>query len=657
MCMKCMKLFGYICSPLCRARAEAQKIEIPVFEGQSTRVEARYWRVMGTLGSAAAVVIAVAVGFWIWYSWIASMPHQAFSVHFGDTGYAGKSRLAGTDQIVFLHGGTLARYDIKSGNKVWSRELITKQQIDEAASLANEHQATPASGMRVSPMLITIEVARMMESALELHVSGQNIWVKSPGELTRYDWNSGNVVQTISLGERAGVFVAANGDFLLMGKSANGQALITHINPATGESNTEEIGLPGQNMVAVMAPVEGAAGPAMTGLPLTPGAGATGPMDPAKVAEQMQNMTLAGRYALPALLGQSMEQERVIQELNDENKPRTGASPANRPKTAQTEGGSYALIPSEDGYVEVSVKLQESHIVTREAMKGPSGPSALNGNLTTANTTAAANDILNEMQRNNGGDTVQEDESVYHVSIRRPDSTGAADWTGQVTGPPEFYALKTVNVLAAGKAIIVFDKSNKKLWQAGLTYNVGPRRDPTLGAGPCVEQGDTLYVVDQAVLTAFDLATGNARWRLPSVGIVGLFFDDQGNLYLNTTTADLESIQYSRQIDITQKIDDILMKIDPKTGRTLWTSKPGGFISYVSGKFIYTVQSYDPGDVESPSGVTFPPYLKLRRINPSNGEVLWDHEEDGAPLDVHFNNNIIQVVFKNRVEVLKFLSL
>ena len=116
------------------------------------------------------------------------------------------------------------------------------------------------------------------------------------------------------------------------------------------------------------------------------------------------------------------------------------------------------------------------------------------------------------------------------------------------------------------------------------------------GEGPCVERGDTLYVFDQAVLTAFDLATGNARWRLPSVGVVGLFFDDKGMLYVNTTTADPENIKYSRQIDITQKIEAILLKIDPQTGRTLWSIKPGGFISYLSGKFIYTVQFFDPGD-------------------------------------------------------------
>ena len=187
-----------------------------------------------------------------------------------------------------------------------------------------------------------------------------------------------------------------------------------------------------------------------------------------------------------------------------------------------------------------------------------------------------------------------------------------------------------MNVLTAGKTVIVFDKTNKKLWQAALAYSVlngaggfGEGAfgggDTPFGEGPCVERGDTLYVFDQAVLTAFDLATGNARWRLPSVGIVGLFFDDKGMLYVNTTTASPENIKYSRQIDITQKTDAILLKIDPKTGRTLWSVKPGGFISYLSGKYIYTVYVHDSGEEEDAgaalTGITpNPPVIHIRRI-------------------------------------------
>jgi hypothetical protein len=655
-----MKLFGHVCSPMCRARAEAQKINIPVYAGQSSVADARYWRKAGTIAVLTAILVVAALGFWTWYAWIGSIPHMAFSIRFDDRAYAGESTLCGTNQIVFLHGGTLARCNIKSGKEIWSQELVTKQQIAELASREYQLQPNDRYEQKIPESKLDEMVARSLESELQLRVSGQNVWVKAPGKLTHYDWDTGRVLQEIPLANRTGEFIARNDEFLVIGTGANGQALVTHINPAGGEPRVEEIGQPGQVAVAQNAPgnkgVESAGG-----LPLTSG---TEPMDPTKVAAQAQNLSLPGRLALPALLANSSEQERILAELKDQDQTASGGQPpARQPKPAQNEVGYFTLIPDQNGYVQFAVRLLESHIVTREAMKPAPTTSVLNGNLNSSQTAAVANETLNEMQRNRGGDKVSEDESLYEVTLHRPDSTSAADWIGTVTGPPALLPLTTVNVLAAGKTVIVFDKTNKKLWQAGLTYNVagGGRaangEAAPFGDGPCVERDGTLYVFDQAVLTAFDLATGNARWRLPSVGVVGLFFDDKGMLYVNTTTADPENIRYSRQIDITQKIEANLLKIDPQTGRTLWSVKPGGLISYLSGKFIYTVQSYDPGDEEaSPTGIQLPAYLKLRRINPADGRVLWDHEQDRAPLDVRFRDNSIEFVFKKEVQVLKYFS-
>ncbi len=665
MCRQCMKLFGHVCSPLCRAKAEAQNINVPVYAGQSAVADARYWRKVGVIGGSIAAVLVAALGFYTWYAWVGSVPRPVFSVRFDDRAYAGDSRLCGTNQIVFLHGGTLARYDIKSGKAIWSDEVVTKQQIADVVARVNQSQPADNFGQRIPQSKIEEAAASRMEGELQLHVSGQNVWVSTPDKLTHYDWDTGKVLQEISLANRAGGLIARNDEFLIIGAGAGGQALVTHINSATGESRVEEISQPGQTAMAQNAP--GATGSTgiqpNNGLPLTPG---TGAMNPATVGEQAQNLSLPGRIALPALMANSSEQERIQAEINDQDQTRPGNQPpARQPKPAQNAAGYFTLIPGQNGYVEFAVRLLESHIVTREAMKAPPKQSALDsGNVSVMNETAAVNEQLNEMQRNRGGSTVQEDESLYQVSLRRPDSTSAADWTSQVTGSPALFPLKTVNVLAAGKTLIVFDKTDKKLWQASLTYNVaGSARSangeaPPFGDGPCVERGDTLYVIDQAVLTAFDLATGNARWRLPSVGVVGLFFDDRGMLYVNTTTADPENIKYSRQIDITQKIEAILLKIDPQTGRTLWSVKPGGFIAYLSGKYIYTVQSFDPGDQEgSPTGIELPAYLKLRRISPADGRVLWEQDQARAPLDVRFRNNFIELVFKKEVQVLKYLSL
>ena len=103
--------------------------------------------------------------------------------------------------------------------------------------------------------------------------------------------------------------------------------------------------------------------------------------------------------------------------------------------------------------------------------------------------------------------------------------------------------------------------------------------------------------------------------------------------------------------------------IDPATGKTLWNIKPGGFVSYLSGKFIYTIQSFDPNptdeDVLNDSLVDLqkPPYLRITRIDPKTGRTLWDHEQDRCPVAVQFDQNQILLIFKREVQVLKFLSL
>jgi len=162
-------------------------------------------------------------------------------------------------------------------------------------------------------------------------------------------------------------------------------------------------------------------------------------------------------------------------------------------------------------------------------------------------------------------------------------------------------------------------------------------------------------------LTAFDLEKGEARWRLPSVGITGLFFDDEGQIYVNSTTAGPDAIKYSRQIDVTEKTSIVVLKLDPRKGTTLWTAEPGGPISHLSGKFIYTISSYQPDDDEDnpympDTGFEKLPYMKIRRINPKNGRVMWEHFQQRSPLDVQFERNSIQLVFKKEVQVLKFLS-
>jgi hypothetical protein len=319
------------------------------------------------------------------------------------------------------------------------------------------------------------------------------------------------------------------------------------------------------------------------------------------------------------------------------------------------------LVPAKDGFLEFSVKLLESRITTRSAVKPGSGKSVLEGDVTAGKSMEMSSGLLNEMQRENGGDLVQEDHSRYQVTVRRPGSNSG--WSTEVVGPPSLYPLDSVTVVTAEKLIVVLDKENKKLWQSGLNYNVVDglasmdQASAVYGQGPCVERNGTLYVFDQGVLSAFDVKTGNARWRLPTVGIAGLFFDDHDMIYVNTTSAAHDSLKYSRQIDLSQKISAIILKLDSRDGKILWSAESEGLLNYVSGKIILATQlSIPPESDGMETGLERQPSTRIRRLNPGNGREIWEHFQDRVPLDMAFGDGMIRLVFKNEVQVLRFPS-
>ena len=214
--------------------------------------------------------------------------------------------------------------------------------------------------------------------------------------------------------------------------------------------------------------------------------------------------------------------------------------------------------------------------------------------------------------------------------------------------------------------ILVFDRVGKKMWQSSLNFELpagfggSDGQAESYGHGPCIEHNGSLYVFDQGVLSAFDLASGNARWRLPSVGIAGVFLDDHDMIYVNTTTASPEKIKYSRDIDLNRKVSSVVLKVDSKNGKILWSANQVGLVDYVSGKIVLTVQSYQPDEEDSSTpdtGLETPPYLRIRRLDAGNGKELWEHYQQRCPLDIGFDKNLIRLVFKKEVQVLKFLAL
>ena len=668
-----MEVFGYVCSALCKGKAETQGTILPVYENLKSAVDARQWRKVSLIaGSITAVVLAV-LGCWFWYAWFGSQPRVAFSVRFPEAAYSGQCRLLPQNQEICLHGGTLARHDIKAKREVWSLRLIDKKKIEDDAGAALE-QTKRARAQAISngadgdawkaptlPELIS-GMEREAASALQLHVHRESVWVSFPDKLVRYDWETGKPSQEIPFRGSAQTLVP-NGDELLLISRVKSGHQVTHINAGSGESRTEEIAGPASDQVAQADKPSKSRGAApLLGNKSGPAKSKT--LDPAAIANRSQNLPLPAKLALPAVLAANANQERLVTEMRDEPEAE-GAVPWSdgfEPTSLRTD---------ENGFVQFSVKLLESKIIERQAMKAPPKKSALEGDVNASSTAAVANEILNEIQRDRGGDVVQEDVSRYQVTLRRPGVKEAVEWAGEVTGRPELFTLQTVDVLAAGKSILVFNKANKKLWETKLNFPLssGARTSsgdtPAFGEGPAVERGDTLYLFDPGVLSAFELASGNARWRLPAVGVSGLHFDEGGMIYANTSSASPDILKYPNQIDISEKATQLILKVNPRTGAILWKAEREGLVSYVSGKFIYTTVSYRADDDDGAgsvlgmvkTGLEMPSHIRIKRLDPSNGRVLWEHYQKRVPLDVRFEKNTIQLLFRKEMQVLKFFSL
>ncbi|MGH7973009.1 MAG: hypothetical protein ACREIC_30195, partial [Limisphaerales bacterium] len=348
------------------------------------------------------------------------------------------------------------------------------------------------------------QAERSAESELSLYVKGQNLWVASPGKVTRYDWQSGKATQDLTVPEGYGGLISRSNELLVVDVRAR-RPIVTSIDLANGVCRTDDLSGSGSGLLAANQsnpPVAPSNRGATAGLPIgMPGKDMDKPMDPGRVAEEVSHLSTPARIALPAVIANSMSQERTLAALKDDGKSKQ------TPTTADWRtGSSSTLIPTKDGFVQFSVKLLESRMVERSAMKPASGKSALDGNVSAGRSLEVSQELLNEMQRDRGGDKVLDNESRYQVALRKPGS--AESWTGEVVGPPQLFPLDTVNVLTANRMLMVFDKSNQKLWQSSLSHNVVRGLDAldeasaTYGLGPCVQHKGTLYVFDEAVLTA-----------------------------------------------------------------------------------------------------------------------------------------------------------
>ncbi len=444
-------------------------------------------------------------------------------------------------------------------------------------------------------------------SAPRVHLAKDVIWVAAAKQVRSFDRKTGVKKQTIDLPGEITRMRADDSGLYFFTKSATEKTAITTLDPVSGEAKTQEtVPTPSEySLVPVEMP---------EGVPPT--------------AAFLLNRALA--------------------------------SEDDRKKAMKTVYSHF--ISAGANTIEMQVRMVAPNIVSKQTMK-EKGPTAINSNLSASSPAGVvAEEIFNDLRRSSTGGVKEVDESRYGVTLRRLLNNEIAPFTVEVVGPPAIIPLQTIDVLVAGQSLHVVDKQNKKLFEAKLTYPVPEEMSMLSGQTPYVETGNTLYAFDQGVLTAFDLPGGNVRWRMTSVGISKIQADADGDLYVNSTTASPEDIQYSEQIKINDPAKPILLKVEAKTGKVLWKSSNVGDCE-ISGKYIYALSTQSGGvglaqglSQALGSSMDSSGHFRIFRINEGNGRQIWDYYNSGPPEQVDFEGKRILLRFGNEVRVLKFLA-
>jgi hypothetical protein len=592
-CEECMELYGYACSTYCRKRAEETGVELPVYHQQRAVVEARISRVAALIWRAAVFFGTVVLGAWIWYAFFASHPRVIYSEQLPHGDRARFYQFLVPNQVLLIKAGQMSLFDVAQQRQLWSVPL-------------NVGFSPPPPPESSRP---GIEEPVRLYPEPRVVATANDLWILFPGQLVQYDRHSGNRKQEIPLNPPFFGLAQSDNAISVISSDDSGQQMMTRITLADGTIKTDPIKFAS---VAPLSSNRPAGSPA-----------------PAPAPENQVGQILAAAKS-------------VI--------PKNA-----RPEEPESLGDQF--VADGPNVVQMKVDLLEHKTITHQAMKAPK-KSLVEDNLTAGQSLEAAEQMINETRREQTGGVEEEDVSRYQVTLRRWPAGAAPDWSGEVIGPPSFFALKTLNVLVARNVIQVFDKNNKKLWAANLTYSIAPHYSEdfaTEADPPCVEDGNTLYVFDQGMLTSFDAATGEVHWRLTSVGISKVQPDGGKHLYVTSTTASPDTIQFSQQVDFSAKAGPVILKVDGVTGKVLWRTEGIGNQCFVSGKYVYIAKAGENPLITPGEDPVL--YFDLYRLSPSDGHPMWDYSQSRHPVQIEVQGNEILIHFKGELQVLKFLSL
>jgi hypothetical protein len=612
MCLKCMEQFGYVCSVFCRNKAEATGVDVPVYKHQRSVVQRKAGAKVRRIGYAVAALLVGLLGAWIWFEFFGSKPRVVYSLQIPKGQRARFYQMISPGQLLSVKKDQMSLFDVKEQKDIWSVPLKWESESGlRRTRLAEEDDDEEDS-----------EIDRAFFPTPKVLSATDDLWLAWPDRIWCVDKATGTRKHEIPIKGSVSMMEKSESAILLITSEDYRHKKLTQIALPAGTVQTSDL-----NPTPV----------AQKTNQNTKTAAAKKPATTTKIAPGASNPEVA---AANAALAAGEDEE-------DSDLDFSG-------------GDQYVLAGA--NVAEFKTKLLEKKTIAHQAMKAKTGPGRLeSGKATAGASLELAQELLNDMRRDATGGVVHEDVSRYQVSVRRVPAKDIPDWTGEVIGPPSFHPLKTVDVIGSGKAAVVIDKNNKKLWEAQLTYAM-PKRyswagdDDEAATSQCAEVGDRLYVADEGMLTAFKTANGEVLWRLNSIGISKIQHDAEGNLYVNTTDMSPDELKYSQEVNIFKKTQSVFMKVDSRTGKVKWKQQYIGDNTFLSGKIIYATKG--GVDVLSSLNSEGSSYnYHLYGIKPSSGRVDWDHYEPRLPVRFDAHDNWIMLHFRGELQVLKFISL
>lgn len=593
LCPVCMDETGYVCSVECRRRAKREGIPVPVYAGQRGQAPGRSARIVGRVVLAAVVLGVMALGGVTWYFWVGTKPRLVVSLRLSADASPSLAHFLTADQIVYCSGRHLKRFDLNAQREVWSISL-------PAAPGRRSAQPAPAAGSGSTTTGRPPSEPQAGVGAPRVFVLGQDVWLLAPQSVLRLDWQTGLTNREVPLPGRLVSFQLSELALVLVTARGSGQVLLTRIDPSSGLAQTLDLGRRPLRPTPDAGPTLGAGQPRAGRPARTPFGRAL------RGAESIRDLNEARNQAI----------ERALEETEPEPRP---------DQLSPTDIGHAEFINAEANVVEVFTRPLDKPA----AAATPAGAAAPASGPAAARPGARA------------------ESTRYAVTLRRWLSAPATAWTGEVSEPPGLFVLPTVDLLIGGQTVRAFDKLNKLLWEAQLSQPLAPqflrpRTGLALGPalrGPCLQQGNALYVFDQGTLQAFELMSGAVRWRLAQAGIRQVQADEQGWLYVVSGSPVLPS-------------RSVVLKVEPKSGKIVWRAEERGLRCYLTGRFVYAV-NYEPDDPELAEAV---PYLRVWRLDPEDGRAFWEHSDQRLPVALDFQANRFLLLFGDELQVWQFRS-